>query len=275
MTNKVNVIAEIGINHNGDMRKAKDLIDIAYLARCDFVKFQKRNPLECVPESQRNKKRRVPWREEETTYLQYKKDIEFSMSEYEELFEYADKLGLTPFASIWDPDSAYDMSKLTSIAKIPSALITDSQLLFRVKELFNVRMLSTGMSSEGEIERAINFLDPQIIFHTNSIYPSEFDELRLEYITHLKEKYPTKIVGYSNHSKSILPCLASVVLGASYVEVHICENRDDWGTDQSSSIEPKELREMIEEISNLELALTGNHNREILPGEMEKRVTLR
>lgn len=274
-------IAEIGINHNGDLDKAKRLIDVAGKNNFTYVKFQKRTPEVCVPEHQKTKMRKVPWREEEITYLQYKKDTEFSIEQYKELNDYAyENYNMLLFASIWDKQSASEMAKITNIAKIPSALITDLELLIHTKDLFDFRMLSTGMSTEEEIETAIEIFDPHVIFHTDSEYPSQARTLRLSYIKWLKEKYPNKYIGYSNHYDGIVPCLASIVLGAEYIEVHICEDKNDWGTDQSSSLNPKEVEELADGIKVIGETLgrygyeVGYQERKLTIVESNKRATL-
>lgn len=273
-SNNVSLVAEVGINHNGDMDKAKRLIDIAAVAGCDFVKFQKRNPDLCVPEEQKEKPKKVPWRKEETTYLQYKKDIEFDMDQYAYLFNHALCRNIIPFASVWDIESARQMKDLTEMVKIPSALMTDTNLLDYCRDNFTSRILSTGMSEEFEVDLAIRAFDPNVIMHTNSVYPSKVEDLRLGYITHLKNTY-NREVGYSNHFFGLTPCFAAVALGATWIEVHICEDHRDWGTDQSSSVEPAGLIKLVRGIRDLQLALDGNGPREIIPSEMEKRKILK
>lgn len=273
--NKILTVAEVGLNHNGDFEKAKRLIDIASVAGCTFVKFQVRDPELCVPEEQKNKPKRVPWREEETTYLQYKKDIEFSKKQYEDLFSYSRQKNLIPFASVWDVNSAEFLSTITDLVKIPSALLTDIKLLTLCNRLFPYRMLSTGMSTEEEIVKAVGLLDPQVIFHTNSTYPCPVEYLNLEYILHLKKIYPNKTIGYSNHYFGLMPCYASAALGAKVIEVHICEDHRDWGSDQSSSVEPIGLLKLTRGLQDLALALKGNHDRVPYLGEEEKRKSLR
>jgi N-acetylneuraminate synthase len=272
----IDIIAEIGINHNGSIEKAKRLIDIASVAGCDYVKFQKRNPDICVPEDQKLKPKKVPWHKEPITYIDYKREIEFSGSEYEKLFSYAYEKGLIPFASIWDLDSAEFMIKLTNICKIPSAKITDLELLDFCNKTFKTNMISTGMSTEEEIVEAINILDPSVIFHTNSVYPSPIESLDLNYITWLKEAYPTKEIGYSNHYYGIVPIFSTIGMGVNFIEVHICEDHNDWGSDQSSSIEPNGLFKLVKGIRDLEKAFSiPKGSRTLLPGEEIKRKTLR
>jgi N-acetylneuraminate synthase len=160
------------------------------------------------------------------------------------------------------------------MVKIPSALMTDTDLLDYCRDNFTSRILSTGMSEELEVDKAIRTFDPNVIMHTNSVYPSKVEDLRLGYITHLKNMY-TKEIGYSNHFFGLTPCFAAVALGATWIEVHICEDHRDWGTDQSSSVEPAGLIKLVRGIRDLQLALDGNGPREIIPSEMEKRKILK
>ncbi len=276
---RVPIIAEIGINHNGNLEIAKDLIDVASAAGCNYVKFQKRNPDVCVPESQKNKMKKVPWSEKEQTYLDYKKYIEFNKYEYDELFNYCSSLRsrIGIFASVWDKDSALFMRNYTDIVKIPSALITDLELLEYTHDLFKdgTRLLSTGMSTEKQIEEAVEIFDPKVIFHTNSTYPTPVDELNLKYISHLKEKFPYRVIGYSNHAYGIVPMFASVSLGAEIVEFHITLDHTMWGSDQSSSIEPNGIFKIVKGTRDLEKSLRGNKEREITEGEYKKLESLR
>lgn len=271
-----NIIAEIGINHNGDIGIAKKLISVAAVAGCDYVKFQKRTPDVCVPDSQKNKMRKVPWEKEEITYLQYKKDIEFEDDEYRELYAHARSVGVELFASVWDIGSAKFMKRYTDIVKIPSALLTDHELLEYCRDNFSQRLLSTGMSTEEEIEKAVEIFQPTVLFHTNSSYPTPVGELNFGYIPWLQKKYPDIDIGYSNHYYGIVPMFASVALGCSWLEMHITLDHSDWGSDQASSIEPSGVFKLVKGVRDLEMALAkGNRAREIYPGEHSKRESLR
>lgn len=270
------VIAEAGINHNGSISECKKLIDLASLAGCQYVKIQKRNPNICVPKDKTNEKKVVPWRTTPTTYLQYKMDLEFDEYQLAELFSYAKNKEITLFASVWDIDSASIMSNFTHIVKVPSAKLTNTDLLKVCKKHFSVRMLSTGMSTEKEIETAINILDPHIIFHTNSVYPTNPEDLNLGYIPHLKEKYPNKIIGYSSHYFGIRDVIPAIALGAIYIEKHITLNKDTWGSDQKSSLAPIGLFEMINNIKELEKGIrSGKSDRDLYTGEEKKLKSLR
>lgn len=274
------IISEIGINHNGDIDVAKKLIDISAIAGCDYVKFQKRSPELCVPDHQKDKPKRVPWREKETTYLQYKKDIEFDPYQYSELWEHATEQGVKLFASVWDKESVGFLKAFSNTIKIPSACITDLDLLAEAYDMFHykhcTRIMSTGMSTEEEIEEAVKVFDPHVIFHTNAVYPSPIEGLNLGYINWLKEKYPSKEIGYSNHYYGIVPMFASVAMGCTWVEFHATLNHDMWGSDQASSIEPAGIFKLVKGIRDIETAIsTGNYPRALYPGEEKKRETLR
>ena len=275
MRNPVTIVAEVGINHSGNIEIAKRLIDLASVAGCDMVKFQKRTPELCVPESQKNKMKEVPWSKEPVTYLQYKKDIEFSEDQYAELFNHAHYRGIIPFASVWDIPSAEMMTRWSDYVKIPSALITNLELLEYCSDRFPFRLMSTGMSTEAEIEKAVEVFNPTTIFHTNSVYPTPIPDLNLLYIKHLKEKYPTKEIGFSSHAFGIVPCYVAQALGASWVEVHVTLDHSMWGSDQSSSVEPVGLFKMVKGIRDMELALSGNEDRVLYAGEEKKRESLR
>jgi N-acetylneuraminate synthase len=163
------IVAEIGINHNGNITQAKQMIDVASVAGCDYVKFQKRTPEIAVPESQKNIPKETPWGS--MSYLEYKKKIEFGKEEYDILAEYC-KSRINMFASVWDIPSCDFMTQYSSIGKIPSALITDLKLCKYARGKFEILMISTGMSTEKEIETCITTCNPNIVFHTNSSYPS-------------------------------------------------------------------------------------------------------
>ena len=282
MNNQISIVAEIGLNYAFGKDKeafidnAKRLIDIASVSKCSHVKFQKRNPDIAVPKNQKNKEKVVPWRIKPTTYLQYKVDIEFSMEEMEELFDYSREMEMIPFASVWDIPSAQDMSKITNVAKIPSAKLTERSLLVTTKNLFDYRLLSTGMSTENEIENAVSLLDPKVIFHTNSTYPTPVENMNMGYISHLIEKYPERSIGFSNHAYGIEPMIASSILGVKWIEFHITENHSNWGSDQHSSIEPVGVFKLVKGLRDIQVAFgSGNCNRILYPGEIEKRNTLR
>jgi N-acetylneuraminate synthase len=267
------IIAEIGINHNGDLNIAKKLIDVAAVAGCDYVKFQKRNPDICVPDGQKAKLKSTPWGE--MTYLDYKYRIEFGNEAYNEIDNYCKQKGIKWFASVWDKDSVDFMTTYTEIAKIPSALITDQELLIYARSKNKYLMISTGMSTEDQIQTAIKIGNPDLIFHSNSTYPCPVDELNLNYINTLITNYPDKTIGYSGHEFGLVPTFTAVALGATYIERHITIDRTMWGSDQMASIEPGGLLKLVKGIKDIEKALGSDGPRKILGGELEKLKSLR
>jgi len=250
MNAKIKIIAEIGINHNGDIDIAKQLISIAHLSGCDYVKIQKRNPDLCVPEKEKNKIRSTPWGD--MTYLDYKKRIEFDDNQVHELYQYSNNLGVTFFASVWDKDSVDIMKKYHSVVKIPSALITDLDLCKYVRDNFSKLIISTGMSTEEEIEKCVEVCDPDVIMHTNSTYPCPVEEINLNYIQWLKNKWKNKEIGYSGHEYGLVSTFAAVAIGAEWVERHITLNHNMWGSDHLSSLEPAGVFKLVKGIRDIE-----------------------
>jgi len=271
---KAKIIAEIGINHNGCINIAKKLIDVASVAGCDYVKIQKRDPDICVPEEQKEKIKITPWGE--MPYIEYKHKIEFSFDQVNDLKNYASQKGLILFASVWDKKSAVGMSEICPISKIPSALITDLDLCKVTRSNNNQLLVSTGMSDETQIESCIRACDPDVIFHTNSTYPTQVSELNLAYITWLKNKWPNKKIGYSGHEFGLITTIASVVMGAEYIERHVTLDRTMWGSDQMASVEPHGLIKLVKAIRDIEQScFQGNSPRSIIGGEMDKLLSLR
>tara|TARA_Y100000034_G_C6862903_1_gene392924 strand:- start:98 stop:916 length:819 start_codon:yes stop_codon:yes gene_type:complete len=270
---KTKIVAEIGINHNGDINIAKKLIDAACLAGCDYVKFQKRNPDVCVPEDMKDTIRETPWGI--MNYLEYKHRMEFDKNEYDVIDKYCKSKNIKWFASVWDEDSIDFMSRYTHIMKIPSALITHDNLLYHARERSKYLMISTGMSDEEEIEHAVKMSNPDLIFHTNSAYPSPIEDLNLNYIEWLNEKYPDKEVGYSGHEFGLIPTYVAVVKGARWVERHITLERTMWGSDHMASVEPHGLIKLVKDIRSIEISMGTKSPRKVYDSEIEKRETLR
>ncbi len=270
---KTKIIAEIGINHNGDITLAKQLIDVAVSCGCDYVKFQKRNPDICVPENQKTIKKETPWGE--MTYLDYKKRIEFSHDEYSIIDQYCKEKKIKWFSSVWDEDSVDFMKEYCNITKIPSALITNHNLCKKARLENSTLIISTGMSTESEIEDNVSICNPDIIMHTNSTYPSPVKEINLSYITWLMKKYNNRIIGYSGHELNIIPSLHAVALGAKYVERHITIDKNMWGSDQKASLNPSELNDLILGIRDIENSLGKGGPRTLLSSEKEKKKSLR
>jgi|TARA_Y100000389_G_scaffold57108_2_gene53052 N-acetylneuraminate synthase len=269
------IIGEIGINHNGSVETTKELINMAKVAGCDYVKFQKRTPEICVPEEQKLLMRDTPWGK--MTYIDYKMKVEFEKEEYDEIDRYCKEIGIEWFASVWDKPSVDFMRNYTNIAKIPSALITDKELVDYTRQKFDVLLISTGMSTEEEVVESIELCKPDVVFHTNSSYPSPIEELNLNYIPYLIEKYPNIEIGYSGHEFGLTTTFASVALGAKWVERHITLDRDMWGSDQKSSVEPVGLIKLCKGIRDIEKSLGSDeqNGRKLYPSELSKRKSLR
>ncbi len=257
--NKIYIIAEIGINHNGDLGIAKQLIDIAKVAGCDVVKFQKRNPDICVPEHQKSVMRDTPWGR--MTYLEYKYKVEFGKNEYDEIDKYCKDRDIQWSASPWDLDSlnflnTYDIPFI----KIPSALITDLELIKKTTETGKKVIISTGMSTIEDVDAAVNtILDTNkkadfSVLHCNSSYPAPNDDLNLKCIKTLKDRYNCE-VGYSGHEFGLTTTIASICMGANVIERHITLDRTMWGTDQMCSVEPQGLIKLVRGIHELNRAL--------------------
>jgi len=271
----VHIISEIGINHNGSIEKCKELIMLSKVAGANYVKIQKRNPDICVPEHQKSKRKQTPWGE--MSYLEYKYQLEFSEEQIKELCDYSRKIGIEFFASVWDVDSAKLMSKYTRIAKLGSASITDYELCKKTRELFDYVIISTGMSTEKEIEKAVEASKPDVIMHTNSTYPCPVEDLNLRYIEHMKEKWGASAeIGYSGHEYGLVTSFAAVAMGATWVERHVTLDRNMWGSDQSSSIEPSGLIKLVKGIRDIEKATQYEPGtRRLFAGESSKRDSLR
>lgn len=260
---KTYIIGEIGINHQGDINIAKRLIDIAAAAGCDAVKFQKRNPDVCVPEAQKNKPRR--WQGEDMTYLEYKYRVEFGKEEYDEIDRYCKQQGIAWSASPWDMDSVEFLQQYNlPFIKLPSASLTDDDLLAACVGRFPKVIFSTGMSTEEEIDHAVNTLRTAKAYynkterigllHCNSTYPAPIKELNLSAIKTLADKYPDFEIGYSGHEFRLGTSVAAIYLGASIIERHITLDRTMEGSDHMASVEPQGLFKLVSGIRELEQA---------------------
>jgi N-acetylneuraminate synthase len=271
----VNIIAEIGINHNGSFELCKDMIMLAKVSGCQYAKIQKRNPDVCVPEHQKSVLRKTPWGE--MTYLEYKHRIEFSEDQIKELCEYSKSIGIEFFASVWDLDSVALMAKYTRIAKLGSASINDLELCRATRSAFDFVIISTGMSTEEEIEAAVEAAKPDVIMHTNSTYPCPIEDLNLRYIEHLKSKWLGQAeIGYSGHEYGLVSTYAAVAMGATWVERHITMDRAMWGSDHSSSLEPDGLIKLVKGVRTIEKATQYEPGpRKQFKGENAKKETLR
>jgi N-acetylneuraminate synthase len=267
-------IGEIGINHNGDIEKAKELIDVAHEAGCDAVKFQKRNPDVCVPEEQKEVIRDTPWGT--MKYIDYKHHVEFGWEEYEEIDAYCAEKGIHWFASCWDKDSVEFIESFDPVAyKVASASLTDDELIQEMDAKGRPMVVSTGMSTMEEIDHAVSLLDTErlLVAHCTSTYPCDPEELNLRMIETLNEKLDVPI-GYSGHEVGLQTTYAAVVLGACFVERHITLDRAMWGSDQAASVEPQGLRRLVRDIRTIEEAL-GDGKKKVYESEIPMREKLR
>ncbi len=249
------VIAEIGINHNGDLEIARKLIDTAVLAGCDAVKFQKRTPALCVPPEQRDVMRETPWGL--MTYLEYRYRVEFGEAEYAEIDRYCREKGILWLASCWDePSVDFIEAFAPPCYKVASASLTDDALLRRVNATGRPVILSTGMSTMAQIRHAAALIDPDrlLLAHSTSSYPCPPQELNLRMIETLRQAFDAPI-GYSGHEVGLQTTYAAVVLGACFVERHVTLDRAMWGSDQAASVEPWGLMRLVRDIRVIETAL--------------------
>lgn len=268
------IVAELGINHNGDIKIVKALIDAAIHARVDAVKFQKRTPELCIPEEQRNQMRETPWGY--ISYMEYRERIEFGEAEYREIDEYCREQGVKWFASVWDEPSVDFMEAFAPVCyKIPSAALTDHALLSHVRTKGMPVIVSTGMSTMDEIHDAVEVLGTEdlLIAHATSTYPCDPDELNLHMIETLREAFPCPI-GYSGHEVGLVPTVIAVSLGACLVERHITLDRAMWGSDQAASVEPGGFERLVKYIRVTEDSL-GDGVKHVYESEQDSMSRLR
>jgi len=270
------LIAEIGINHNGDLNVAKKLIDAAHACSWDCVKFQKRNPDISVPEHQKNEPKDTPWGK--MTYLEYKKKIEFEKKEYDQIARYCSYKPIDWTVSVWDLDSLNFIKKYDiPFIKIPSAHLTNHKLLKASAQTGIPIVASTGMSTLKEVDEAVAVLKKHasqfVLMHCNSSYPSKLEELNLKVIPALKKRYKCP-VGYSGHEYGLDSTSTAVALGASIVERHITLDRNMWGTDQASSVEPQGMDKLYKQIRSVQHYL-GDGKKKVYESELSSRKKLR
>lgn len=270
------LIAEIGINHNGDLQIAKKLIDAVHACSWNCVKFQKKNPDLCVPDEQKKEIKETRWGK--MTYLEYKHKMEFSKEEYDYIDRYCKEKPISWACSVWDLDSLNFIKKYeVAFIKIPSAKITDLELVEEASRAKFPLILSTGMSTLEEIDKAVGlvrkYTSEFLLMHCNSSYPAKMEELNLNCIKTLKERYNCE-VGYSGHEYSLEPTVYAVVLAAMVIERHITLDHTMWGTDQASSVEPMGMDMLCKRIRNVKQTL-GDGIKRITEGELTVRKKLR
>lgn len=267
------VIAEIGINHNGDIDLAKRLVDIAVESGCNAVKFQKRTVDVVYTREELAKPRENPFGQ---TNGDLKRGLEFGEKQFEQIDAYCRDKGIPWFASCWD-EAAVDFIDVYDppCYKIASASLTDDALLKHTRSKGKPIMLSTGMSSHDEIHRAVQVLgkDDLILLHSCSTYPAYYEELNLRVIPVLKQQYGVP-VGYSGHETGIASSVAAVAIGACVIERHITTDRSLWGSDQAASLEPSGITRLVRDIRLVETAM-GDGVKRVLEREVPVMQKLR
>jgi N-acetylneuraminate synthase len=249
------VIAEIGINHNGDLGTAKHLIDAAVRAGADAVKFQKRTPDVATPPDQQRQMRDTPWGY--ITYLEYRYKVEFNEAEYADIDRHCKERGIAWMASVWDEPSVDFMEKFDTPAyKIPSASLTNLPLIRRARATGKPLILSSGMSTMEEIRNAVDVAGVKnlALMHCTSTYPCKPEELNLKMVETLRREFPEVPIGYSGHEVGLVPSTIAVALGACMVERHLTLDRSMWGSDQAASVEPGGFARLVQYIRVTEAA---------------------
>lgn len=260
------IIAEIGINHNGDIDLAKRLINIAVAAGCNAVKFQKRT-IEVVYTPEELAKPRESKFGNTNGDLKY--GLEFGQAQYAEIAHFCKEMGIAWFASCWDEGSVDFIDRFNPPCyKIASASLTDHNLLRYTRAKGKPIILSTGMSTLEQVDAAVKVLGSQdlVIMHTCSTYPSQYSELNLRVIQTFKERYKVP-VGYSGHETGLASTVAAVALGACVIERHITTDRALWGSDQAASLEPNGINKLVRDIRLVEVSL-GSNDKKLQPSEI-------
>jgi N-acetylneuraminate synthase len=260
------VIAEIGINHNGDLAQAKRLISVASAAGCDAVKFQKRTIDVVYKPEERAKPRESPFGE---TNGDLKRGLEFGRDQYCEIDRFAKECQMVWFASCWDEGSVDFIDQFSPPCyKIASASLADDSLLRHTRAKGKPIILSTGMSTLEQIDHAVDVLGKEdlILLHTCSTYPSQYEELNLRVIPALRERYGVP-VGYSGHETGLASSVAAAAMGACIMERHITLDRAMWGSDQAASLEPNGINRLVRDIRLVETSM-GDGIKRVVPSEI-------
>jgi N-acetylneuraminate synthase/N,N'-diacetyllegionaminate synthase len=274
--NKTIIIAEAGVNHNGDLNTAKELIDVAKEAGADYVKFQTFKAETIVSKNAKKANYQIKNTNDNDSQFKMLKNLELSNSDHEILINYCKKKNIQFFSTAFDLDGVDYLDSLgLQMFKIPSGEITNYPYLKAVAKKNKPIILSTGMATLLEIEEALNILlkngaqkEEVIILHCNSAYPTPLEDVNLKAMLSIRDAFGVKI-GYSDHSEGIEVSIAAVALGAIVIEKHFTLDRNFQGPDHKSSLEPDELKSMIKSIRNIEIAISGNGKKE--PSKSEKK----
>ncbi len=270
------LIGEIGINHNGDLQIAKKLIDGAFATSWSCVKFQKRNPDKCVPEHQKNQLKETPWGN--MTYLEYKHRMEFGEEEYAYINKYCKEKPIDWTASVWDHDSLAFLQKFdVPFLKYPSCLLHDLEFLKIICETGKPVIISTGMSTQEEVDKAVEVCQKHasqfVVMVCNSSYPAAVHELNLNLIPVFKKRYNC-VIGYSGHEFGLDSTTIACALGAQVIERHITLDHGMWGTDQKASVEIQGMDKLWKQVRQVKQVL-GDGQKRVYESELGPRKKLR
>ena len=274
--NNIYIIGEIGINHNGELGLAKQMIDMAKECGCDAVKFQKRNVEKVIPKEMWNIKKETPYGI--VNYLEYKKGIELSNEDYKKINKYCLEKEIDWFASAWDEDSLEFINSFQcKYNKLPSPMLFDLEFVRKVAKHGTKTLISTGMTTLNDIYKLLKIFKeskcPYILMHCVGVYPCPDEILNLNAIKTLKDRYKCD-VGYSGHSSGIQDGEVAVMLGATYIEKHITLDRSLFGSDQSASIEKSGLCRLIRNIRLLPIICGDGNKEEISKDELKVKEKL-
>ena len=270
------ITAEIGTNHVGSIDIAKKIIDVAVETGCDAVKFQKKDVENIYSKEFLDAYLESPWG---ATQRSMRLNREFSLEQFKEIDDYCKTKKIEWYVSCWDTKSQIEMRQFkTKYNKVASAMLTHEKLLHLIAEERKYTLISTGMSTIDDVEKAVNIFKkydcPFELMHTNSSYPSTLDEANLYVISELQKKFKCK-VGYSGHEKSAyLVCVCAVMLGATSIERHVTIDRTLYGHDQAASLEPLGLRRLVRDIRTIDKIL-GDGKKRIWDSELETVKKLR
>lgn len=270
------IIAEIGINANGDTDIARDLIRMARESGADWVKFQKRNVDIVYSADDLAKPRESPWG---TTQGEQKHGLEFSTDEYAEINNFCKATGIKWFASAWDLDSLLFLEQFdVERHKIASTMITNLEFVEQVAMLRKPTLISTGASTWEDIDRAVEIFDrhhcPFTLMHCVMEYPCPVERCNVQMVTELRNRYPGTVIGYSGHEVGLTPSVVAAALGAQVIERHITLDRSMYGSDQSASLERRGLELLVKYCHEVEPCL-GDGVKEITPNEADNAAKMR